>query len=209
MTDQTGADGATGRDGRAADTRPGWADRVRVRLLEIAWLTVVWVLLWGTFTPLSIAGGVVVGVGVIAVFRFPAPADRLPFRPLPLLGLVAYLAYDVVVSGVGVSWQTLRYGPAARGAVLAVPLLSRSDRVVAMIANSLSLSPGAMALQIDQEHGLWFVYALGPRDRAGVEQTRRRTLDMQRRVIAALGTPEELAAARRLQAQVGGGGGWG
>jgi multicomponent Na+:H+ antiporter subunit E len=64
-----------------------------------------------------------------------------------------------------------------------------------------------MALQIDQEHGLWFVYALGPRDRAGVERTRRRTLDMQRRVIAALGTPDELAAARRLQAQVGGGGG--
>jgi multicomponent Na+:H+ antiporter subunit E len=150
---------------------------------------------------------VVVGVAVIAVFRFPAPRDRLPFRPLPLLGLLGYLAYDMVVSGVGVSWQTLRYGPAARGAVLAVPLLSRSDRVVAVIANSLSLSPGTMALQIDQEHGLWFVYALGPRDRAGVERTRRRTLDMQRRVIAALGTPDELAAARRLQVQVGGGGG--
>jgi multicomponent Na+:H+ antiporter subunit E len=207
VTDRTGADGATARDGRAVSARPGWTDRVRARVLEIVWLTVVWVLLWGTFTPLSIVGGVVVGVAVIAVFRFPAPGDRLPFRPLPLLGLLGYLAYDMVVSGVGVSWQTLRYGPAARGAVLAVPLLSRSDRVVAVIANSLSLSPGAMALQIDQEHGLWFVYALGPRDRAGVERTRRRTLDMQRRVIAALGTPDELAAARRLQVQVGGGGG--
>jgi multicomponent Na+:H+ antiporter subunit E len=200
---EPGAHGETVRDDRAAAARPGWTDRVRARLLEIGWLTAVWVLLWGTFTPLSIVGGVVVGVAVIAVFRFPPPADRLPFRPLPLLGLVAYLAYDVVVSGVGVSWQVLRYGPAARGAVLAVPLLSDSDRVVAVIANSLSLSPGAMALQIDQEHGLWFVYALGPRDRPGVEQSRRRTLDVQRRVIAALGTPEELAAARRLQARAG------
>lgn len=206
MTDRRGTDGtartAAVRVARAATPRPGWTHRVRVRLLEIVWLTVVWVLLWGTFTPLSIVGGLVVGVAVIAVFRFPPPGDRLPFRPVPLLGLVGYLAYDMVVSGVGVSWQTLRHGPAARGAVLAVPLLSTSDRVVAVIANSLSLSPGAMALQIDQEHGLWFVYALGPRDRAGVEQTRRRTLDMQRRVIAALGTAEELAAARRLQAQL-------
>jgi multicomponent Na+:H+ antiporter subunit E len=205
-TDRAGAHGATG-DGRAA--RSTWPDRVRVRLLEIVWLTLVWVLLWGTFTPLSIVGGVVVGMAVIALFRFPAPSDRLPFRPLPLLGLVAYLAYDVVVSGIGVSWQTLRYGPAARGAVLAVPLLSSSDRVVAVVANSLSLSPGAMALQIDQEHGLWFVYALGPRDRPGVEQARRRTLDMQRRVLAALGTPEELDEARRRQAQLDAGGAWG
>ena len=69
-----------------------------------------------------------------------------------------------------------------------------------MIANALSLSPGAMALQIDQEHGRWFVYALGPRDGAGVERSRRRTMDMQRRVIAALGTPEELAAVEAAMA---------
>jgi multicomponent Na+:H+ antiporter subunit E len=39
--------------------------------------------------------------------------------------------------------------------------------VVTVVANALSLSPGAMALQIDHAHGLWFVYALGPRDGAG------------------------------------------
>ena len=168
---------------------------LRPRALEIVWLTLVWVLLWGTFTPLSIVGGLVVAIGVLAAFRFPAPGPYLPVRPLRLLGLAAYLAYDTVVSGAGVSWQTLRFGRAARGAVIAVPLLTDSDRVVTVVANALSLSPGAMVLQVDHEHRLWFVYALGPRDRAGVEQARRRTLDMQRRVIAALGTPEELAAA--------------
>lgn len=181
----------TRRDGR----RTVGLAAVAPRLLEIAWLTLVWVLLWGTFTPLSIVGGVVVAVAVLAAFRFPPPAPALPIRPLRLLALVGYLVYDMVVSGAGVSWQTLRYGRDARGAVFAVPLLSDSDRVVTVIANALSLSPGAMALQIDHEHDLWFVYALGPRDRAGVERARRRTMDMQRRVIAALGTPEELAAA--------------
>jgi multicomponent Na+:H+ antiporter subunit E len=184
--------------------RPGWAARLGPRVLEVLWLTVVWVLLWGTFTPLSIVGGVVVGTLVISAFRFPPAAAHLPFRPLRVLGLLAYLAYDVVASGAEVSWQTLRYGRTARGAVIAVPLLSRSDRVVTVVANALSLSPGAMALQIDHEHGLWFVYALGPRNRDGVERSRRRTLDMQRRVIAALGTPEELAAVRQLATKVGG-----
>jgi multicomponent Na+:H+ antiporter subunit E len=62
-----------------------------------------------------------------------------------------------------------------------------------------------MALQIDHQHGLWFVYALGPRDAAGVERARRRTMDMQRRVIAALGTPEELATVEAHLARMGSG----
>ena len=186
-----------------AKQRPRRTARLRPRVLEIVWLTLVWVLLWGTFTPLSIVGGVVVAVGVIGAFRFPPAEAHLPLRPLRLVGLVCYLAYDIVVAGAEVSWQTLRYGPAARGTVFEVPLLSSSDRVVTVIANALSLSPGTMALQIDHAHGLWFVYALGPRDEAGVERSRRRTMDMQRRVLAALGTPEELAAAERLLAEGG------
>jgi multicomponent Na+:H+ antiporter subunit E len=190
-------DGAAASGTQVRSRRPGWTARLRPRVVEIAWLTLVWVLLWGSFTPLTIVGGVVVAVAVIASFRFPPAAAHLPARPLRLLGLAAYLAYDMVASGVEVSWQTLRYGRAARGAVIVVPLLSSSDRVVAVIANALSLSPGAMALQIDHEHGLWFVYELGPRDQAGVERSRRRAMDIQRRVLAALGTPEELAAAER------------
>lgn len=188
---------------RSDGRRPAGLRAVRPRLREIGWLTLVWVLLWGTFTPLSIVGGVLVAVSVLAAFRFPPPAPALPFRPLRLLALAGYLAYDMVVSGAGVSWQTLRYGRHARGAVFAVPLLSDSDRVVAVIANALSLSPGAMALQIDHEHDLWFVYALGPRDPAGVERARRRTMDMQRRVLAALGTADELAAAQAELTRMG------
>jgi multicomponent Na+:H+ antiporter subunit E len=169
--------------------------------VEVGWLTLVWVLLWGTFTPLSIVGGVLVAVAVIGAFRFPPAEAHLPFRPLRLVGLASYLIYDMAVSGAEVSWQTLRYGPAARGAVFELPLVSSSDRVVAVIANALSLSPGAMALQIDHAHGLWFVYALGPRDAAGVQRSRRRALDIQRRVLRALGTREELAAVERLLAE--------
>jgi multicomponent Na+:H+ antiporter subunit E len=168
------------------------------RLPSVLWLTCVWVLLWGTFTPASIVGGVLVAALVTALFRLPAATDRLPVRPLRLLWLLLFLLWDLVVSGAEVSWQVLRHGPRARGAIMAVPLISSSDRVVTVMANALSLSPGTMALQIDHDHDVWYVYALGPRDGAGVERARRRVLDMQRRVLAALGTPEELSEAERL-----------
>lgn len=180
----------------------GAASRIRAGLASVVWLTAVWVLLWGTFTVASIVGGVLLAVLVVALFPMPPAPDRLPLRPLRLLGLLGYLAYDVVVSGADVSWQVLRHGPRTRAAIIAVPLLSASDRVVTVMANGLSLSPGTMALQVDHDHEVWYVYVLGPRDRAGVERARKRVLDMQRRVLAALGTPAELAEAQRRVAEV-------
>jgi multicomponent Na+:H+ antiporter subunit E len=170
--------------------------RITGRLASVLWLTLVWILLWGTFTPASIVGGLLVAVLVAALFPMPPAPERLPVRPVRLLGLLLYLLYDLVLSGAEVSWQVLRRGSRARGAIIAVPLLSRSDRVVTVMANALSLSPGTMALQVD--HDVWYVYALGPRDAAGVERARRRVLDMQRRVLGALGDPAEEAEALRL-----------
>lgn len=163
------------------------------RVVGVAWSALVWVLLWGTFTPLSVAGGVVVGVVVAAVFG-PArgTGTALPVRVLPLLRLAGYLLVDLVASTGGVSWQVLRYGPAARGAVVALPLFTTSERVVTAMANAISLAPGTMVLEIDLEAGVWYVYTLGPRDRAGVERARRRVLDTQRRVLRAL-DPGEVA----------------
>ena len=42
---------------RRSPRRPGWRAQVRPRVAEISGSTLVWVLLWGTFTPLSIVGG--------------------------------------------------------------------------------------------------------------------------------------------------------
>jgi multicomponent Na+:H+ antiporter subunit E len=170
--------------------------RLRDQLPRIVWLTAVWVLLWGTFTPLTVVGGVLVAVAVALLFPMPPAPDRLPVRPLPFLGLVGYLVYDLVGSTLEVSWHTLRYGPRARGAIVETPLHSGSARVVTVTAAAITLSPGTTVLEIDQDRGTWFVYALGPRDTAGVERVRRRVTDMQRRVLAAFGSPADIAALR-------------
>lgn len=165
---------------------------------RVVGLTLVWVLLWGTFSPATIVGGVLVAVLVLVVLPLPASPERLPLRPLRLLGLLGYLAYDLAVSTVEVSWQTLRYGHHARGAIVEVPLRTTSDRVVTLMANAISLSPGTAVLEIDPERGVWFVYALGPRDAAGVDRARSRVEDMQRRVLAAFDTGFDNAADREV-----------
>ncbi|MDN5747210.1 MAG: Na+/H+ antiporter subunit E [Pseudonocardia sp.] len=168
------------------------------RWLSVLWLAVVWVLLWGSFTLLTILGGVLVGVAVTALFRTATPPNPLPLRPVRLLALLGFVARDLVVSSYGVSFQTLRYGPRARGAILELPLLTSSDRVVAVIAGAYTLSPGTIVLQIDHVSGLWYIYVLGPRDARQIEEARTSALEMQRRVLSAFGTPDEIAEARRM-----------
>lgn len=170
---------------------------LRARAPGVIVLTVVWVLLWGSFSTLSVVGGVAVAVALQAVIRMPVIPERLPLRPLRVAALVGFLARDVVVSSVGVAWQTLRYGPRACGTVVGVPLLTPSARVVTVLADAISLTPGSMVLQIDQGSGVMYVYALGPRDRAAAERIRRQAMDVQCRVLAALGTAEQVALARR------------
>ncbi len=167
---------------------------VWARLPQLVWLTAVWVLLWGTFSVTSMVGGVLVAVLVMAVFPLPLVGKRLPVRPVRLLRLVGYLAYDLVVSSVEVSWEMLRYGPRTTAGIVAVPLQIDSALVVVALADAVSLLPGTFVLQIDRRRGICYVYALGIRDPDDAERVRREVLALQRRVINALGSRAEIAA---------------
>ena len=167
---------------------------VWARLPQLVWLTAVWVLLWGTFSLKSMVGGVLIGVLVIAVFPLPLVEKRLPVRPVRLVRLIGYLAYDLVVSSVKVSWETLRYGPRTTAGIVAVPLQTGSALVAAAVADAVSLAPGTFVLQIERRRGICYVYALGIRNPDDAERVRREVLALQRRVINALGSRAEIAA---------------
>ncbi len=151
-------------------------------------------MLWGTFSVKSMVGGVLVAVLVIAVFPLPLIGERLPVRPVRLLRLIGYLAYDLVVSSVKVSWETLRYGPRTTAGIVAVPLQTGSALAAAAVADAVSLAPGTFVLQIDRRRGTCYVYTLGVRGPDDVERVRRDVLALQRRVINALGSRAEIAA---------------
>lgn len=164
------------------------------RLPQLIWLTAVWVLLWGTVDAKTLLGGALVATLVTVAFPLPLVGERLRVRPMRLLWLAGYLAADLVVSGVKIGWETLRHGPRATAGIVAVPLLTDSDWVATAVSNAVSLAPGTFVLQLDHQREVCYVYNLGMRGPADALRVRRQVLGMQRRVIAALGTPDEIAA---------------
>ncbi|WP_133725376.1 MULTISPECIES: Na+/H+ antiporter subunit E [Pseudonocardia] len=177
----------------AGTARPGnW----RRRIPQVLALALVWVLLWGSLTPMAIIGGLIVGLLVTVIFPLPVLPERLPIRPLKLLRLIGFLIRDLVVSGVRVSSVTLLHGPRARSGIIGLPLCSSSDRTTTTIVAACALTPGSFTLQIDRRRRRWYVYALGLHRPGSVERVCSDMMLLQMRVIDAVGSDQDVQRCR-------------
>ena len=168
---------------------------VRRRGWVVGWLTVVWVLLWGRFTPGNLVAGVVVALLVLVALPLPPVRTGVRLRPWALLVLVGHVAVDLVSSAVAVSRTVLRPRIALRNAVVEVPLRTHSDLVMTVTSQLLSLVPGSLVLEVDQtSHRLW-LHVFDVRAGEGHAQTwRDRTWKLEARAAAALGVPSPAPA---------------
>lgn len=67
----------------------------------------------------------------------------------------------------------------------------RSDLNLTLTAEALSLVPGSLIVEVDRDAGILYVHVLGVRDRAEVERFRDGVLELEARLIAAIGSAQE------------------
>lgn len=173
--------------------------RLLRRVPLVIWLVLVWLMLWGTFDAGSVFFGLVVALLVATLFRSPMIKTNIVPRPLGLVRLVLYLAVDMIASTIRVAWQSVRYGRAAKSAIVEVELLTDSDHIIAMVASAVSLAPGNFVLQIDRVNRVCYVYSLGVTEQR-VERVRADVLRMEDRIVRAVGSASELALLERKPA---------
>ncbi|QIX25330.1 Na+/H+ antiporter subunit E [Nocardioides sp. JQ2195] len=162
----------------------------RHRLLQLpvlAWLTLVWLMLWRDFSLGNALFGFIVAVIVCVVFPLPRLRMNLHVRPIPLLWLVVKFLADVVVSSLQVAVATLRSTKNLRNAVIEVDLRSSSDFVLTVVAEMTCLIPGSLAVEARRSTHTLFFHAFDVKDVDGVEKFRQRVLDQERRVVRAFG----------------------
>jgi multicomponent Na+:H+ antiporter subunit E len=159
---------------------PGRDVRVRLaRLLPAAWLVLVWMLLWGTFSWANLLGGLAVGLVVMAFFPLPDVTGGRRLRPWGLLRVLGGILVDFVRSSAQVAWQSVRPGPPIRSSVVAVRLATRSELLIAVAIEALSLVPGSVVVDTDPEEGIIYAHVLGASDDAAVEAFRRQVARLE------------------------------
>lgn len=159
-----------------------------LQLAPVAWLTVVWVALWGDLSAVNVLGGVLIAAAVCLVFPLPPLRMHLHIRPLRLGWLVLHFLGDVVVASAQVAWTTLQFHRQPRNAVIEVDLRTPSDFVLTVIAEMVSLVPGSLVIEARRSTHTLFLHVLDAKDQAGVDKMRRQVYRLERRVVLALGT---------------------
>ncbi|MEV4423304.1 Na+/H+ antiporter subunit E [Patulibacter sp. NPDC049589] len=162
--------------------------------VAVVWLVILWVLLWGRVTPGLIVSGLFVSVLTIAMFPLPRLSIEGRIHPLAAARFAVRFAWDVVRASVEVASLAFRRDQESPTAVIGVPLVTRSDLMLTLVAEVLSLVPGSLVVEIDRHDAIVYLHLIGVRDRGDVERERRRARETEARMIRAFGAPTDRLA---------------
>ena len=168
--------------------------RLRHQIPLLVWLVLVWILLWGTWSWANLLSGLAIALVVMLLLPLPPVAGGPRVRPLPLVRFVGHFLVDLAVSGAQVAWRALGPSGVEQGAIVRVQLRVDSDLLLTVVAETISLVPGSLVLDLDREHRLISVHLLHADDMADVERQKDGVLATEDRIVRAFGTAEDIAA---------------
>ncbi|WP_049571623.1 Na+/H+ antiporter subunit E [Nonomuraea sp. SBT364] len=152
----------------------------------VAWLTLIWVMLWGSVSALTLVGGVLAGTLTVWLLPLPVLDPGIRFRPVPFAAFLAWFALDLVSSTARVVFWVLHPGRPPTG-VVRVPLRTSSESMIMMVMVALSTVPGSLVLEFQRERRELVVHILGRRGNLA-ELGREEVAGLESRIVAAFGT---------------------
>lgn len=172
-----------------------WRD-VRVQLPFLAWLVVLWMLLWAQFTVLSFLTGLIVAIFVTRVFRLPTVGLSGRVNVWYAVLFVVEFLFAVLAGALSVTVQVFNFRRQPGTAIIAVPLRYADDLVMTHVAVVSSLIPGSLVVEADRDRRILYLHVIGVRSFDDVEKQRDAVLHWERRVVRALGDPAQYRALK-------------
>ncbi|WP_336641335.1 Na+/H+ antiporter subunit E [Microbacterium sp. USHLN272] len=172
-----------------------WRD-LRAQLPFLAWLVVLWMLLWGQFTLLAFVSGLVVAVFVTRVFRLPTVELSGRVNVFYAALFVVQFLWALLRGAVTVAIQVFDFRKQPGTAIIAVPLRYADDLVMTHVAVVSSLVPGSLVVEADRDRRVLYMHVIGVDGMDDVEKQRRIVLRWERRVVRALGDPAQYRALK-------------
>lgn len=167
--------------------------RVTGRPGLLVWLTAVWVGLWGDLSWANLLGGVAVAVAVLLALPLDDVGAHGRVSPRGVACFAGVFCVQLVSASAQVAALVLQPRRELRSAVIAVLLHGQGDRLLSVVANAVSLTPGTLTLEADRERRTLFVHVLdvGAEAVAGT-QVRADIARLERAAARALGQRREV-----------------
>lgn len=174
------------------------------RVATFIWLVFIWVALLGSLSPAGVLGGAVLAAGLLWYFS-PAPRseDVITFRPRHAAGLIGYFSIKFVQANIKVARAVIQPERVRfTRAVVGVPIVGASETATMLLANAVSLTPGTFFLELQRHPTTLYVHIL---QLTTVRQARLSILEMERRIVLAIGPDGAAEQVQQLQARVAAG----
>lgn len=167
--------------------RGGWQPRAVIAL------AVVWVLLWDRITLGNVVNGLIVGLVVTQIFPLPSVQYFGRVHPWRVLMLIGRFLVDLVAAAVEIAIAVVSPRPNRGGAIVEVQLRTRSEFYMTIISAIVSLVPGSIVVEARRRAGILYVHGFEVTTPEALEDLRQDVLDIETRVVRAIGTAEEIA----------------
>lgn len=174
--------------------RRAWKWRRRVTLTSTVWLMLLWPLLYSDFSLVNLLAGLALALAVQVVLPLPHTGLGSHIRFTALIWLVVRFLWDMAAATVQVAGAVLR-GRQPLNAIVRVQLTCDSDLFLTMLAGMMTLVPGSVVIQAYRRQSLVYLHVLDIEQAGGVGAVRRAVLAQEARILRALGSQAELAAA--------------
>lgn len=160
----------------------------RLRLGSLAILTLVWLLMWGSWSWGTLVMGLAMGALVLLVFPMPRASTRLRVRPAAMAWLTVTFLANLFRSSFVVAWMALRPSGVGAGRVAAIRLHETDDFRRTVVAEMTSLVPGTVVIDLDHQ-GHLLIHIIDTCDDSRLLFEANRVHRLERRVARAFGAP--------------------
>lgn len=163
-------------------------------------LVLLWCLLWGSFSMLTILTGIVIGVAVSVLFYLPSVELTGRINPIRVVVFFSVLLWDIVRASATIAWLAMSPSYRPSNAIVGIELHTRSDLIMSFTATSISIVPGSIVVDLDRNASILYVHVIDVRDDADIARFVAEVIRTERRLILAIGSAEEAASVRDLDA---------
>lgn len=163
----------------------------------VLWLVVVWLALWGQFTPLAVVSGIIVALLVQRVFYLPPAEHPDRFNPYRFVILVAVFAFDLTRSAFHVAWLSIRPRPITISSIIQIDLRTRSDLVMTLTSLAITMIPGSFVVEVDRPNTIIYLHVLDAKEPEDLETMLQAVFAQEERIIRALGSKDDMLRLER------------
>lgn len=149
----------------------------------LVWLMAVWVTLWESLSWANLAGGVLVALVVTWLLPPSDTEHHVGVRPVAAIRLLLYFLRELVEASSLIAWEVVTPRSRINAAVVSVQLETGVAGIITSVASMVSLTPGTVTLEVDEESSTLFIHVLHFKS---LEETRASVRRLEELAVAAL-----------------------